>query len=37
VRTTFFIAPDGMITNVWRKVTPEGHADEVLAWFKKQK
>ena len=30
-RTTFFIGPDGKIKNVWRKVKPEGHADEVLA------
>ena len=36
-RTTFFIGPDGKIKNVWRKVKPEGHADEVLAWFKEQK
>jgi peroxiredoxin Q/BCP len=36
-RTTFFIAPDGTIANVWRKVKPEGHADEVLAWYKAQK
>ena len=36
-RTTFFIGPDGKIKNVWRKVKPEGHADEVLAWFKAQK
>jgi len=36
-RTTFFIAPDGTITQLWRKVKPEGHADEVLAWYKAHK
>ena len=36
-RTTFFIAPDGTITQVWRKVKPEGHADEVLAYAKANK
>jgi peroxiredoxin Q/BCP len=36
-RTTFYIAPDGTIANVWRKVKPEGHADEVLTWFKAHK
>jgi peroxiredoxin Q/BCP len=30
-RTTFLIAPDGRIAKVWPKVTPEGHAREVLA------
>lgn len=33
-RTTFFIAPDGSIAHVWRKVKPEGHPDEVLAEFR---
>jgi peroxiredoxin Q/BCP len=32
-RTTFLIAPDGIIRHVWRKVKPEGHPDEVLAYF----
>jgi len=36
-RTTFFIAPDGVIAHVWRKVKPEGHAEEVLAEFKARK
>jgi thioredoxin-dependent peroxiredoxin len=35
-RTTFFIAPDGTIAHVWRKVKPEGHADEVLAFAQSQ-
>ena len=32
-RTTFLIAPDGTIRHLWRKVKPEGHPDEVLAYF----
>ena len=31
VRTTFLIAPDRRIAQVWPKVSVEGHADEVLA------
>ena len=31
VRTTFWIGPDGKIRKVWDKVTPKGHAAEVLA------
>jgi thioredoxin-dependent peroxiredoxin len=31
VRTTFWIGPDGRIERVWDKVTPKGHAAEVLA------
>ena len=31
VRTTYWIAPDGLIRKVWEKVTPKGHAAEVLA------
>jgi len=34
VRSTFLIAPDGKIAHIFPKVTPEGHADEVLAAFK---
>lgn len=30
-RTTFLISPEGVISQVWRKVKPEGHPDEVLA------
>jgi thioredoxin-dependent peroxiredoxin len=31
VRTTFWIGPDGRIRKIWPKVTPKGHAAEVLA------
>jgi len=31
VRMTFWIGPDGIIRKVWEKVTPQGHAAEVLA------
>ena len=31
VRTTFLIGPDGNIRKIWPKVTPKGHAAEVLA------
>lgn len=30
-RTTFLIAEDGTIRRIFRKVKPEGHAEEVLA------
>lgn len=30
-RTTFVIAPDGTIQKIFRKVKPEGHAEQVLA------
>ena len=33
-RTTFLIGPDRTLTRVFPKVTPEGHADEVLAALK---
>jgi peroxiredoxin Q/BCP len=36
-RTTFFIDAKGTIAHVWRKVKPEGHADEVLAFAKNRK
>lgn len=31
VRSTYWIGPDGKIKKVWEKVTPKGHAAEVLA------
>ena len=31
VRSTFWIGPDGTIRRIWPKVTPKGHAAEVLA------
>lgn len=34
VRTTFVIGPDGRIQHIFRKVKPEGHAAEVLAYLK---
>lgn len=30
-RSTFLIDEHGIVTHAWRKVTPAGHADEVLA------
>jgi peroxiredoxin Q/BCP len=30
VRMTFWIGPDGRIQKIWEKVTPKGHAAEVL-------
>jgi peroxiredoxin Q/BCP len=30
VRMTFWIGPDGKIHKIWDKVTPKGHAAEVL-------
>lgn len=30
-RRTFLVDPEGRVARVWEKVTPEGHADEVLA------
>ena len=30
-RITLLIAPDGTVARVWPKVTPTGHAAEVLA------
>lgn len=29
-RTTFLVDPDGTVTHVWRNITPESHADEIL-------
>jgi thioredoxin-dependent peroxiredoxin len=31
VRMTFWIGPDGTIQKIWNRVTPKGHAEEVLA------
>ena len=31
VRMTYWIGPDGKIRALWDKVTPKGHATEVLA------
>jgi thioredoxin-dependent peroxiredoxin len=33
-RTTFIISPDGKIRHIFRKVKPEGHAEEVLEYLK---
>jgi peroxiredoxin Q/BCP len=33
-RTTFIIGPDGKIKHVFRKVKPEGHAEDVLDYLK---
>jgi len=30
VRSTFLISPDGTIRKIWDKVTPKGHAAQVL-------
>jgi|ERR1700684_4297858 thioredoxin-dependent peroxiredoxin len=34
VRMTFLIGPDGIIQKIWDKVTPKGHAAEVIAAIK---
>ena len=34
VRSTFLIDPDGRIAHIFSPVTPEGHAEEVLAYVK---
>lgn len=36
-RTTFVIGKDGKVANVFEKVKPEGHDQEVLAWLKENK
>jgi thioredoxin-dependent peroxiredoxin len=33
-RTTFVIGPDGTIKHIFKKVKPEGHAEEVLDYLK---
>jgi peroxiredoxin Q/BCP len=37
VRTTFLIGPDQTLLHIFPKVTPEGHAEEVLALIKEWK
>jgi peroxiredoxin Q/BCP len=32
-RSTFVVDESGKIVQVWEKVKPEGHAEEVLAWL----
>jgi peroxiredoxin Q/BCP len=34
VRSTFLIGPDGKVEHVFSPVTPQGHAEEVLAYVK---
>jgi len=34
LRSTFLIGPSGRIEHVFSPVTPQGHAEEVLAWVK---
>jgi peroxiredoxin Q/BCP len=29
-RATFLVGPDGKLARIWRKVSPKGHAEEVL-------
>jgi thioredoxin-dependent peroxiredoxin len=36
-RTTFLIGPDGTLQHIFPKVTPAGHAEEVLALIKEWK
>ncbi|NJK90550.1 MAG: thioredoxin-dependent thiol peroxidase [Blastochloris sp.] len=35
-RSTFILGPDGTVREAFRKVKPEGHVEEVLAWLKSQ-
>ncbi len=35
-RSTFLIGPDGGLEQVWPKVTPDGHARQVLEWLAEQ-
>lgn len=34
-RTTFVIGPEGKIEHIYEKVSPDGHAEEVLEYLKK--
>jgi peroxiredoxin Q/BCP len=36
-RATFIIGPDGKLQKVWPKVSPRGHAGEVLDWLRENK
>ena len=36
-RATFIIGPDGKLQKVWPKVSPRGHAEEVLDWLQNNK
>jgi peroxiredoxin Q/BCP len=35
-RATFMIGPDGTLTKIWKRVTPEGHGEDVLSSIKEQ-
>ncbi|MBT8398244.1 MAG: thioredoxin-dependent thiol peroxidase [Gemmatimonadetes bacterium] len=35
-RSTFFIDEEGVVTEVWRKVKPEGHAERVAGFFSQE-
>jgi peroxiredoxin Q/BCP len=37
VRSTFLISPEGKIAHIFSPVTPDGHAEEVLAYVKEGK
>lgn len=36
-RRTFLVAPDGTVAHVWPRVTPDGHAEDVLATLRRIK
>jgi peroxiredoxin Q/BCP len=33
IRSTFVIGPDGRVAKVWKRVKPDAHGQEVLAWL----
>ena len=35
IRSTFIIRPGGRVAKVWRRVKPDAHGQEVLAWLEK--
>lgn len=37
IRSTFLISPEGKVIKAWRKVNPDGHAEEVLATIPEEK